>query len=138
MPAKRTPQPKKQGPTDSVAVATGGGAGLLFAHMVSAMKQDQWKDTLILLGPIVTIAAGGLYILARRLFDWEVFNRFMDMAIKSAGEQYAIAEKDPNSSLEYKQELLQILQKLKIAKLKGLYSIVYLGVTPRISTFESP
>jgi hypothetical protein len=120
MPGKRTPEADNA----LTAGAAGGGAGIVFAEMVSRLQlHDPLHHYLIVFTPVLTVVCSGLWLFATKCIDRWDKRRFFRQAITEVRERIKIAEADPATSPKHLQELRQMLEKLEKAELEILYEV---------------
>jgi|ERR1700732_1644744 hypothetical protein len=112
MAARKIPQG-----SDAVgAPALGAGVGMLYAEFVKNYHDESMRGVLIVLTPIVTVAASGLYFVYLTLIDLAIGKFIRERARKG----YIIARSDPNSSPEHVLALKEIYEQSQTQDLRDL------------------
>jgi hypothetical protein len=108
------------------AGAAGGGAGVAFAAVVNLVPNENLKQCLNILAPVLTVVISALFIVAEKIVVWEVSKRLIARARMEVQEKMERARNDPDSSPEYIQELRDMLEKLERAELDRIWKYTQL------------
>jgi hypothetical protein len=83
---------------------------------------EAWKPFLTLLTPILSVAFGGLFLLAQFYFDRMKIDRLFKALIKQTRAMLRDAENDPNSSPEHKRALRKMLENFERSHLESIHA----------------